>query len=740
MKWNTASTLALLIGMLGVFLCQTFGVWSSVAPLIALVVAVGLSRQRVQSTDSQYQAPPRVISIAIVWLIITVMTAAWRVSFKLTENTNYVFTAVDFLAHLSLFYCLHLWVMRPRQGHVLMLFFGMAVILLCLAAGGVSRALSAQTTVGVLACVGFAVGCRIISRARSGYLANRSAMELLGKDVSAAQSAVGAAASSNYLRTNHESMRLRAMVATVVVLMMVTGAVASVTDRFLPMIRENLQSQLHGTMDAVDTSSIIGGMRYVRGSRLGDIRDHLIADPKGVALAVYSKHRPGYLRGTVFDSYQRNRWESFADQTELNRLPSSSMVDRDVDKSSPGRATLATRKNPRLNRFVIADASPVRLAEFEIVGDPMRGSQTFLPFTSRWIEAKSSSLTLDHQGVIRDGIDIRQPYVAGAGALPVRESLSSERRRSMTILSSRHQQFLSRYLKPILRPGLTNRQKADAISEHFQEKFAYGLSAVDRPAYVDPVLFFLAMEHPAHCEYFATASVLLLRAAGVPARYVTGYVASELREDEDAQWLARNRDAHAWVEAYDDATQRWFVVESTPGRRYQAIDPSEAEDLTLSQATGTGVFDDERESGWLSQVWGTLFSVRATDTIFAIFRYGQIVLLVGLIIWLARRYRSNDLTEQELVDRVSHRSLSKVQRVLRRQGFVRQPSETVHHFAMRIEDELAAKAKAPTGQQSIDSQRDSQKSQARTNLLRRSANWLRSFADARYQGKVPPAW
>ena len=75
--------------------------------------------------------------------------------------------------------------------------------------------------------------------------------------------------------------------------------------------------------------------------------------------------------------------------------------------------------------------------------------------------------------------------------------------------------------------------------------------------------YFLTVRPPAHCEYFATATAILLRAGGVHARYVTGYVISG-RNPVDNSYFALRRNAHAWVEAYDDVEQRWVIVESTP--------------------------------------------------------------------------------------------------------------------------------------------------------------------------------
>jgi hypothetical protein len=64
-----------------------------------------------------------------------------------------------------------------------------------------------------------------------------------------------------------------------------------------------------------------------------------------------------------------------------------------------------------------------------------------------------------------------------------------------------------------------------------------------------PVVEFLEDIKAGHCEYFASAGVLLLRSAGVPARYVTGFVCRERGAGRD-HWISRRKDAHAWVEMF----------------------------------------------------------------------------------------------------------------------------------------------------------------------------------------------
>ena len=72
---------------------------------------------------------------------------------------------------------------------------------------------------------------------------------------------------------------------------------------------------------------------------------------------------------------------------------------------------------------------------------------------------------------------------------------------------------------------------------------------------------FLLTSRAGHCEYFASATVLLLRQAGIPARYTVGYSAHEWSAIE-RRWIVRARDAHAWAMAWIDGA--WVEVDTTP--------------------------------------------------------------------------------------------------------------------------------------------------------------------------------
>jgi len=70
------------------------------------------------------------------------------------------------------------------------------------------------------------------------------------------------------------------------------------------------------------------------------------------------------------------------------------------------------------------------------------------------------------------------------------------------------------------------------------------------------------------CEHIASAFAVLMRAAGVPARIVTGYQGGELNA-VDNYWVIRQSDAHAWTEVWEEG-RGWVRVDPTaavsPGR------------------------------------------------------------------------------------------------------------------------------------------------------------------------------
>lgn len=78
-----------------------------------------------------------------------------------------------------------------------------------------------------------------------------------------------------------------------------------------------------------------------------------------------------------------------------------------------------------------------------------------------------------------------------------------------------------------------------------------------------PVSRFLTTVRAGHCEYFASASALLLRAAGIPARYAVGYAVME-RNTKRGEFVIRGSHSHAWCRVWDESTRTWLDFDPTP--------------------------------------------------------------------------------------------------------------------------------------------------------------------------------
>lgn len=98
---------------------------------------------------------------------------------------------------------------------------------------------------------------------------------------------------------------------------------------------------------------------------------------------------------------------------------------------------------------------------------------------------------------------------------------------------------------------------AKEMERHFltnrEYEYTLNLNAESIPG-LDPIEQFLRVDKRGHCQYFASALVMMLRSRGIPARMVAGYQTDEYN-DLGQHYIARQLHAHAWVEALIDREQ-----------------------------------------------------------------------------------------------------------------------------------------------------------------------------------------
>lgn len=104
--------------------------------------------------------------------------------------------------------------------------------------------------------------------------------------------------------------------------------------------------------------------------------------------------------------------------------------------------------------------------------------------------------------------------------------------------------------------------RARAIEMYLRE-FPYTLDVPSPPSNRDLVSYFLFDLQKGYCDYYATAMVVLARAAGLPARLSVGY-ASGSYDPYQARYVVTEADAHAWPEIYFPG-HGWIPFEPTGG-------------------------------------------------------------------------------------------------------------------------------------------------------------------------------
>ncbi|MBR2427714.1 MAG: transglutaminase domain-containing protein [Lentisphaeria bacterium] len=286
-----------------------------------------------------------------------------------------------------------------------------------------------------------------------------------------------------------------------------------------------------------------------------------------VLIRVYSKTPPGYLRGRSYDQYNHGGYWQISDKTpEPEKL-------RD----------LAPDKELAISYYPFtADSMEQQTVQWEIF---LSGSffTDYLPIPGNTVavEMVSDSASLTTDGVLLPQkqsnaagytVHLKKTEMLSASPFPVWNEKTHAARYLQ--IPDEMKPGLAAYLSILFPAGtenLTQQQIIHRIVPYLQQKFTYSLNP--KPAGLfrfirskqppsDPVERFLLYTQSGHCELFASAGVMLLRAAGVPARYVTGFICDDLHGAGYYYSTARN--AHAWLEVYDITLKTWVAYDPTP--------------------------------------------------------------------------------------------------------------------------------------------------------------------------------
>ncbi|MFP4146019.1 MAG: DUF3488 and DUF4129 domain-containing transglutaminase family protein [Phycisphaeraceae bacterium] len=152
-------------------------------------------------------------------------------------------------------------------------------------------------------------------------------------------------------------------------------------------------------------------------------------------------------------------------------------------------------------------------------------------------------------------------------------------------------------------PAAADREIAAALADYLRTQCSYSLEPQPLPEQTDPVIDFLFQTRTGHCELFAAGLAALARSINLPARLVTGYLASEYNR-VGGYYVVREENAHAWTEIYCGPELGWQVFDATA-----VSDPDPAVAASESgRFSSIRDFYDHAEYLWVRDVVG--FDVR----------------------------------------------------------------------------------------------------------------------------------
>ncbi|MDA1164455.1 MAG: transglutaminase-like domain-containing protein [Planctomycetota bacterium] len=430
---------------------------------------------------------------------------------------------------------------------------------------------------------------------------------------------------------------------------------------------------------------------FSESSALGSVSLKKTAESKSTALRVVAAVEPGYFRARVYDVYENHKWLLNTEGRALSPQAVSTSQLRSV--THRGRA------------FQIADAANQSTQQFEVWPDAELPDTFAGPLGTSWLYADARVVTVDTHDIMRSsdaasGVPYTLVVLDSATRLASKQHVqdrNNSQHASDSVLDfeqlstppdwATSNERIVKLARAVFEGCNSVHDKVEAVQRYFHLNYSYSLQITLPPGSgsAEPLEWFLEEKPAAHCEYFASGAAVLLRMAGVPCRYVVGFVVSE-QNRYSGEWVARNEDAHAWVEACDES-QAWITVEATPA----AGVPDDSTGTRWAQ-----FYEYLRDEfhrlriGWQQQGFS---SIGKTLSSLIVSPIGSgvvgVSLLSGLtiVLWRKRRHSVSGRNIYEMPSPVVEpiqAARAKLDRALRKAWRVRSPGETVKVYARRL--------------------------------------------------------
>jgi protein-glutamine gamma-glutamyltransferase len=234
---------------------------------------------------------------------------------------------------------------------------------------------------------------------------------------------------------------------------------------------------------------------------------------------------------------------------------------------------------------------------------------------------------------------------------------------------------IAKIVKELALDKMSEQDILNTIQRYFLVEYKYSLDLKGKQNQQTPLQNFLNHTKSGHCEFFATATTLILRQAKIPARYATGYMAHEYSRLGN-HLVIRQRDAHAWAKVYVNG--QWKNFDTTPPSFFE-IDRQKIKSSLISD--------------FFSFISFKLSLLRHETGADLMKQYGLWLILPLVLILFFRLRRSNRIKRIKFFDKPLEDakkdaldiSFHLIEKKITQQSFPRYPYETYFSWLERIE-------------------------------------------------------
>jgi transglutaminase-like putative cysteine protease len=277
-----------------------------------------------------------------------------------------------------------------------------------------------------------------------------------------------------------------------------------------------------------------------------------------------------YWRVQVFDTYQNGRW--------VNNLKGSQPLPKGT-----GDVQYTVVLEPHYDDYLPALDYPYSLSSLEGI---------------------KAQVFVSSGGVFRASTSINRPIRYTASSVVEPPDLDEDLEPYLEVPKD-VPKGIRNLAQELSRNAKTDEEKLKRVIEHFSKGYSYSLKLEKFEG--DPLEYFLLVSKKGNCEYYASATALLLRLMDVPARVVGGFKGA-VWNNYGNYYIVTNSMAHVWVEAYING--KWVRVDTTPPYQSPA----------LRRISTFSLIKDSIVSFWYSNVVG--FSAEKQISLFKAFGKG----------------------------------------------------------------------------------------------------------------------